>query len=148
MIFLVEILFWEAISEWPSNRWPLFPPPVASIGEKRTGNTRHSYWGEAKTLPSSAAMPNIPCAILRSVEKELTGGKERPDVMGQALRSKSRHWDYLLQEMMWMADDFREERKRHLVRSLRGSIDRGAARPKAEKESRCTMLEFLWAMTS
>ncbi|CAM9954640.1 unnamed protein product, partial [Ascophyllum nodosum] len=44
----------------------------------------------------------------------LTGGKERPDVLGQALRDKNRHWDFLLKEMMWMADDFQQERKRHM----------------------------------
>lgn len=46
----------------------------------------------------------------------ITGGKERPDVLGQALREKNRHWDFLLKEMMWMADDFQQERKRHMVR--------------------------------
>ena len=45
----------------------------------------------------------------------LTGGKERPDVLGQALRDKNRHWDFLIKEMMWMADDFQQERKRHMV---------------------------------
>lgn len=49
----------------------------------------------------------------------LTGGKERPDVLGQALREKNRHWDFLLKEMMWMADDFQQERKRHMVRRWR-----------------------------
>lgn len=51
--------------------------------------------------------------------KAITGGKERQDVLGQALREKNRHWDFLLKEMMWMADDFQQERKRHMVR-MRG----------------------------
>lgn len=37
-------------------------------------------------------------------------------MLGQALREKNRHWDFLLKEMMWMADDFQQERKRHMVR--------------------------------
>lgn len=48
----------------------------------------------------------------------ITGGKERPDLLGQALREKNRHWDFLLKEMMWMADDFQQERKRHMVREI------------------------------
>lgn len=53
-----------------------------------------------------------------STVKVITGGKERPDVLGQALREKNRHWNFLLKEMMWMADDFQQERKRHMVRYM------------------------------
>lgn len=49
-------------------------------------------------------------------EQEITGGKERPDVIGQASKgTKNNHWDFLLKEMMWMAGDFEGERKRHMV---------------------------------
>ncbi|CAM9161632.1 unnamed protein product, partial [Choristocarpus tenellus] len=49
--------------------------------------------------------------IMKRLQR-LTGGKERADVIGRA--HKSCHWDYLLKEMMWMADDFMQERKRHM----------------------------------
>ena len=57
----------------------------------------------------------MPCHVLSCLVQVLTGGKERPDVLGQALRDKNRHWDFLIKEMMWMADDFQQERKRHMV---------------------------------
>lgn len=53
--------------------------------------------------------------VLSFLVQVLTGGKERPDILGQALRDKSRHWDFVIKEMMWMADDFQQERKRHMV---------------------------------
>ncbi|CAM9675842.1 unnamed protein product, partial [Ectocarpus sp. 12 AP-2014] len=85
---------------------PVAPSPVtnADFDEMVRSCVRNDAMEKVKTKR----------AALAKRLQAITGGKERQDVLGQALREKNRHWDFLLKEMMWMADDFQQERKRHM----------------------------------
>mmetsp|Transcript_971 Transcript_971/g.2083 ORF Transcript_971/g.2083 Transcript_971/m.2083 type:complete len:1855 (-) Transcript_971:1156-6720(-) len=104
----------------------LHPPPMGSASEVIDAE-------EFADALLRAEEDNIIRKALEITRKNSKLARERLPKQPEAPRSKA-HWDYLLDEMVWMATDFREERKWKI--SLARKVSKLIVRHFQEKDAR------------
>ncbi|GMR42529.1 hypothetical protein PMAYCL1PPCAC_12724, partial [Pristionchus mayeri] len=123
----------------------------AEVKEEETSTDQPCFSGSAEdvlTVNTSVSMPSGPDTVEKAAKHEAHTMARIAELRRCGMWSSSRlplcvepprnktHWDYVLEEVKWMANDFRQERiwKRTTARKLSTTIARQAREKQAEIE--------------